>query len=143
MGLLEKISIKISRALRAAFLIMVPLNLVGCANEGSTIFNEVSEAEAQSKITVGKTTREEVRLMFGSPHETKNTNSGLEIWTYQYDDTTALNAETMASVFLTLGLAGITQAGYRKELVVLFDENNTVKRYNMSKSPVTKGTSLF
>ena len=143
MGLLKRMSTKISKVLTAIFLVMVPLNLMGCANEGSTVLKEVSEAEAQSKITVGKTTRAEVRAMFGSPLETKYTDSGLEIWTYQYDDTTALNAETMASVIFTLGLAGTKQTGDRKELVVLFDENNVVKRYNMSKSPVTKGTGLF
>jgi outer membrane protein assembly factor BamE (lipoprotein component of BamABCDE complex) len=143
MGLLKKMSTKISKALTAAFLVLVPLNLMGCANEGSTILKEVTEAEAERKITVGKTTRDEVRTMFGSPLETKYTDSGLEIWTYQYDDTTGLNAENIASLAFTLGLAGTKQTGDRKELVVLFDENNVVKRYNMSQSPVTKGTGIF
>ena len=143
MVLFKKISTKVSKALTAAFLVLVPLNLMGCANEGSTILKEVTEAEAERKITVGKTTRDEVRTMFGSPLETKYTDSGLEIWTYQYDDTSGLNAENLASFAFTLGLAGTKQTGDRKELVVLFDENNVVKRYNMSQSPVTKGTGIF
>ena len=119
------------------------LALSGCANQGSTVLKNVSESEVESRIVVGKTTRDEVRTLYGSPLETKYTDVGLEIWTYQYDDTTGLNAENVASVVFTLGLAGSKQTGDRKELVVLFDENNIVKRFNMSKSPVTKGTGIF
>ena len=119
------------------------LMLVGCANQGSTVLKSLTEAEVESKIVVGKTTRDEVRALYGSPLETKYTDSGLEIWTYQYDDTTGLNPENIASKVFTLGLAGSKQVGDRKELVVLFDGNNVVKRFNMSKSPVTKGTGMF
>ena len=122
---------------------MTALMLVGCANQGSTVLKSITEAEVESKIVVGKTTRDEVRALYGSPLETKYTDSGLEIWTYQYDDTTGLNPENIASAVFTLGLAGSKQVGDRKELVVLFDENNVVKRFNMSKSPVTKGTGIF
>ena len=124
-------------------LICTALVFTGCANEGSTVLKKISEEEVQGKIVVGKTTRDQVRGMYGSPLETTYTDAGLEIWKYQYDDTTGLNAENIASAVLTLGLAGSKHTGDRKELIVLFDENNIVKRFNMSVSPVTKGTGLF
>ena len=126
-----------------AILICAALILSGCANEGSTVLKKVSEAEVEGKIFVGKTTRDQVRAMYGSPLETSYTDTGLEIWKYQYDDTTGLNVENIASQVLTLGLAGSKHTGDRKELVVLFDEKNIVKRFNMSVSPVTKGKGLF
>jgi len=65
------------------------------------------------------------------------------IWTYQYDDTSAFTVETVGSVLFTLGLAGIKSEGTRNELVILFDENDVVKKFNMSNSDVETGTLLF
>ena len=81
--------------------------------------------------------------MFGSPIETTYTDGGSLIWTYRYDDTTALTPETVASTVLTLGIAGTKSRGTRNELVVLFDENDVVRRFNMSNSPIVIGTGVF
>lgn len=117
--------------------------LTGCATSGSTAIRDVSEDQVRQQIEVGKTTREQVRKLFGSPFETTYTDAGLEIWKYQYDDTTALTKETVGSVIFTLGLAGGTSEGVRSELVILYDENDIVKRFNMSKSDVRTGTGFF
>ena len=81
--------------------------------------------------------------MFGSPYKTSYTDNGSLIWTYQYDDTSALTPETVGSVLLTLGLAGTKSKGTRNELVILFDEKNIVKKFNMSNSEIETGTILF
>jgi len=81
--------------------------------------------------------------MFGSPYKTSYTDNGSLIWTYQYDDTTALTPETVGSVLFTLGLAGTKSKGTRNVLVILFDEKNIVKKFNMSNSEVETGTILF
>ena len=65
------------------------------------------------------------------------------IWTYRYDNTSALTVETVGSVLLTFGLAGAKSEGTRNELVILFDENDVIKRYNMSNSPIETGTGIF
>ena len=65
------------------------------------------------------------------------------IYRYHYDDTTALTAETVGSVLLTFGLAGTKTKGQRNELTILFDENDIVKKFNMSNSDIETGTLLF
>ena len=81
--------------------------------------------------------------MFGSPYKTSYTDNGSLIWTYQYDGTTALTPETVESVLFTLGLAVTKSKGTRNVLVILFDEKNIVKKFNMSNSEVETGTILF
>ena len=125
------------------FSVLCLVALVGCANKGSTTLKDLSESEVNTKITVGKTNRDDVRLLFGSPLETTYTDGGLEIWKYTYEDVSGWNATNVASGVLTLGLAGSVVKGMQKELIVLFDDNYKVKRYNMSSSPVTRGTGLF
>ena len=67
--------------------------------------------------------------MFGSPIKTTFTDGGLEIWTYEFDDL-KMTAASYLNPF------GTTFTGTKKELVVLFDENEIVKRARMSESDV-------
>ena len=117
--------------------------MIGCANVGNQSMRDVTEAEIEAVITIGQTTKQEIQNNFGSPFETTYTDGGLLIWTYRYDDTSALTLETAASTLLTLGLAGTKARGTRNELVVLFDENDVVSRFNMSNSPIEAGTGIF
>ena len=117
--------------------------LAGCANTGSPVLKKLSESDVNLKILPGKTTRAEVRSMYGSPLETSYTNSGLEIWVYSYEDTTGLNAANIASKSFTLGIAGTRHVGTKKELIILFNDDYTVKKFNMSEAPIQKGTGLL
>lgn len=123
--------------------IIICVFISSCANQGSTVLKKLSESDVNSNIHVGKTTRNEVRSMFGSPLETKYTDSGLEIWTYRYEDTTGFNAANIASQTLTLGIAGSRRTGTEKELIILFDDYYRVKRFNMSEAPVQHGTGFL
>ena len=125
------------------FVVACLSGLIGCANKGSVVLKEITEAEVDAKISAGKTKRDEIRAAFGSPLETSFTDGGLEIWKYEFEDGTLLNVETVASGILTLGLAGSKFEGTKKELIVLFDDNYVVRRYNMSESPVQRGTGIF
>ncbi|MDG1138702.1 MAG: hypothetical protein P8N49_04205 [Opitutales bacterium] len=124
-------------------MLFTTLFFLGCANQGSTVLKKLNEADVNKNITVGKTTRNEIRAMFGSPLETKYTDSGLEIWRYHFEDTTGLNPANIASQTLTLGLAGSRRTGTEKELVILYNDDYTVKRFNMSEAPVQTGTGLL
>jgi hypothetical protein len=42
-----------------------------------------------------------------------------------------------------VNLFGSSASGQKKELVVLFDSNNVVKRYSMSESAVSRKTGIF
>jgi hypothetical protein len=81
--------------------------------------------------------------MFGSPLETTFTDGGLEIWKYSFEDVTSFNAANMASATLTLGLAGSRVTGRQKELMILYNDDYTVKRFNMSSAPVQRGTGFL
>jgi hypothetical protein len=115
----------------------------GCANSGNKSVEDATPESVGAVLKVGETTKQEVEAIFGPPIETTYTDGGLLIWTYRYDDTSALTVETVGSVLLTLGLAGAKSEGTRNELVILFDENDVIKRYNMSNSPIETGTGIF
>ena len=115
----------------------------GCADTGNKSIKDVSTDQVKAVITIGKTTKEEVNQLFGGPFETSFTDSGETIYRYQYDDTSFFTPETVGSVILTLGLAGVKAKGQRNELTILFDEDDIVKKFNMSNSDIESGSLLF
>ena len=115
--------------------------LQACGSVGNVSMKEQSESTIN--LTKGKTTKQEVVERFGIPLNTSFTEAGNKIYTYVYDDASAFTVETVASVVLTWGLAGSKTRGERRELVVLFDGNDTVKNYHVSVSKVEAGTMLF
>lgn len=117
--------------------------LVGCATAGNESLKDITEEQVGVMITEGVTTRDEIQSMFGSPMESTYTDGGALIWTYMYDDTSALTPETIGSVILTAGLAGTKARGVRSQLVILFNEDDVVQRFNMSNSDIESGTLLF
>ena len=125
------------------FIVTLSFALTGCADTGNKSLKYATESKVQAQIKEGVTTKNQIQAMFGSPFKTSYTDNGSLIWTYQYDDTTALTPQTVGSVLLTFGLAGTKSKGTRNELVILFDENNVVKKFNMSNSEIETGTILF
>lgn len=124
-------------------ILVASLMLVACANTGNESMKGMTEDKVQATIVAGKTTKSQIQGMFGSPFETSYTDNGSLIWKYQYDDTTAFTPETVGSMIFTLGLAGTKSKGTRNELVILFDENDVVRKFNMSNSDIETGTLLF
>ncbi|WP_150523428.1 outer membrane protein assembly factor BamE domain-containing protein [Roseibium sediminis] len=110
-----------------------------CASKGNESLREETETSVAGKLTEGKTTRSQVQQMFGSPFETSFTDSGDEIWTYQFDK---LQADAVNFVPIVNSF-GSSYSGKRKQLVVLFDRNNVVKRYSMTDSDVSVKSGLF
>ena len=77
--------------------------------------------------------------MFGSPMKTSFTDSGLEIWNYEFSKVSA----DAVSFIPVVNMFGASASGKKKELVVMFDQNHIVKRYSMSESDVTQKTGIF
>lgn len=115
------------------------LILSGCASVGNETLRAESEQTITTKIVEGKTTKNEIRAMFGSPLKTSFTDGGLEIWNYEFSNVSA----DAISYVPVINMFGGSASGKKKELVVLFESNNTVKRYSMSESHVTQKTGLF
>ena len=115
------------------------LLLTGCASSGNKSLQKESEASVAQKITEGKTTKNEVHFLFGSPISTTFTEGGLEIWKYQM----AKMSSDAVNFIPFVNLLGTSASGTKKELTVLFDDKGIVKRYSMSESPVQVKTGLF
>ena len=123
--------------------LFISLSFLIIASCGSTSGNRVllaeSELSVDSKIIEGVTTQSEVKAMFGSPFETTFTDGGMEIWKYRFDnlDADAVNYIPIVNFFTQ------SYSGDRKELVLLFNDNGTVKRSSMAESDVTTKAGLF
>ena len=117
----------------------VMLFVQACASAGSQTLKQETEASVGAKMTEDKTTKAEVRAMFGSPLVTSFTDGGLEMWTYELQDMTAdaVNYIPIVNWF------GSSSTGTRKQLVILFNEDDIVKKYSMSESPVKVKTGIF
>ena len=115
------------------------LILGGCASAGNQSLKAETEATMSQKLKEGQTTKAEVRSMFGSPLETSFTDGGAEIWKYQLDDVSA----DAVNFIPIVNLFGSSYSGTRKELVIMFDQNDIIKRFSMSESDVDTKGGLF
>lgn len=111
----------------------------GCASVGNESLRKESETSVAQKIVQGKTTKNEIRGMFGSPTKTTFTDGGLEIWNYDFSN---VSADAVSYVPI-VNLFGASASGKKKELVVMYDQADIVKRFSMSESDVTQKTGLF
>ena len=111
----------------------------GCASVGNETLRAESESTVKGKMVEGKTTKAEVKSMFGSPMKTTFTDGGLEVWTYEFSK---VSADTVSFIPI-VNLFGATASGTKKELVAMFETNGVLKRYAMSESDVKQKTGVF
>jgi outer membrane protein assembly factor BamE (lipoprotein component of BamABCDE complex) len=119
--------------------VAMALVLAGCAGVGNDSLRTESEATVSTKIVEGQTTKDQIRTMFGSPARTDFTEDGQEIWRYEF---TKVSGDAV-NYLPVVNLFGSSASGTKKELVVMFDTSNIVKRYSMSVSDVSQKTGLF
>ncbi|MCC2958394.1 hypothetical protein LK542_22545 [Massilia sp. IC2-477] len=119
--------------------VVVAFAVSGCASVGSESLRKETESSVAQKIVQGKTTKSEIRAMFGSPTKTTFTDGGLEVWNYDF---TNVSADAISYVPI-VNLFGASASGKKKELVVLYDTDSIVKRFSMSEADVTQKTGLF
>ena len=120
-------------------LIIIAIFISGCVSTGNQTLKTETESSITNKIVNNVTTQSEIKAMFGSPYETKFTDGGLEIYTYRLDDlqSDGVNFVPVLNLFQT------SYSGTRKELVVLFNDDGTVKRYSMSESDVQQKAGII
>lgn len=119
--------------------IVIAMLTSGCASTGNETLRAESEGSVSQKIVEGKTSKAEVRKMFGSPMKTSFTDGGLEIWTYEF---TKISADAVSYIPI-VSMFGGSSSGTKKELVVMFDDKGLIKRYAMSESDVKTKTGMF
>ena len=129
------------RSLEICFVACLIVGLGGCASTGAgnEVLRNETEQGVQSKLKEGKSTKQDVRKLFGSPLKTSFTDSGLEIWTYEFKN---ISADAVAYIPI-VNMFGATASGTKKELEVLFDRQGTVTRFSMAVSEVKEKTGLF
>ena len=115
------------------------LALAGCASTGNSVLKNETEQTVGAKIIQGKTTKAEVRQMFGAPLSVNFTDAGNEVYKYSFSKTQADAANFIP--FVGILVAGAH--GTEKTLTVLFDDKGIVKRYSMDESAVTTKTGLI
>ncbi len=119
-------------------LVISALSLTGCASYGNkVIMNETVETVSQ-KIVKGKTTKEEIRAMYGDPLKTEFNANGDLMWTYRFSKETHGGADFLGCLF-TLGIVCNRHAD-EKHLVILFDAQGTVKNFDLTTSEATFST---
>ncbi len=123
----------------STLLISTVLLIQGCASHGNESLRKESEGSISQRIVENKTTKQEIKNMFGSPLTTSYIESGTEIWKYELSDVSgdAVNYIPIVNMFDS------SASGKKKELTILFNDNGTVKKYNMSESDVQVKTGLF
>lgn len=77
--------------------------------------------------------------MFGSPTKTTFTDGGLEIWNYDF---TNVSKDAISYIPIVSAFGG-SASGKKKELVVMYDSADIVKRFSMSEADVKHKTGLF
>ena len=90
-----------------------------------------SETSVQTKIKEGKTTKAQVKQMFGSPDSVNFTDNGKEVWKYTF----AKMKVSGKSFIPFYGLFHNGASGTKKELTILFD-GDVIQKYTMSESAV-------
>ncbi|MBV8471374.1 MAG: hypothetical protein JOY60_16095 [Burkholderiaceae bacterium] len=107
--------------------------LAGCASSGNAVLKSETETSVKDKLVEGKSTKSDVRNIYGAPMKTSFTDNGSEIWTYEFSN---MSADAISYVPI-VNLFARSASGTKKELVVLYDKSDVVQRFTMSESNVT------
>ena len=121
------------------FLSVCCLVFTSCATAGNRALKNETTETMSTKIVEGKTTKQEIRSMFGQPFQVSFTDSGLEIYHYEL-------TELQSNVINFIPVVNLLDSEYdgtKKTLTVLFDRSDVVVRYSLEASTVNVRRGLF
>jgi hypothetical protein len=113
--------------------------LSGCASVGNERIADATPETVSAQLVKGKTTQERVRELYGDPAKTSFTDSGNEIW--EYDFSRMYSKPTNFIPYVSLIHSGAE--GDKKSLVIFFDRSKIVRQYTISSSKVDVSTGLI
>ena len=113
--------------------------LSGCASVGNERIADATPETVSAQLVKGKTTQERVRELYGDPAKTSFTDSGNEIW--EYDFSRMYSKPTNFIPYVNLIHSGAE--GDKKSLVIFFDKSKVVQQYTVSSSKVDINQGLF
>ncbi len=110
---------------------LVGLILVsGCASSGNDKVRTETMDTVGAKVVKGTTTKDQVKGLYGEPTSVSLTDSGSEVWTYEYAHATANAASYVTVVGLFAGGANVD----KNQVVFIFDKNNIMQNYTVHAS---------
>jgi len=113
--------------------------LGGCASVGNDRIADATSESVSQQIFKGKTTQTQVRQLYGDPMKTSFTDSGNEIWEYEFS-----RLHSKPTNFVPYVNAVYSGAeGDKKSLVVFFDKSKVVRQFTISTSQVDISQGLF
>ncbi len=120
------------------FMCVLSITFSGCQTmeRGNPALKDATNESVSQKIIEGKTTKEEVRTLYGSPMSTSFTDGGQEIWDYQY----ASEHATAASYINPYGHKSV---GNNKDLKILFNKKDIVEKFTMNETKTETKVGLF
>ena len=113
--------------------------LSGCASVGNESIADATPESVSGQLTKGRTTQQHVREVYGDPVKTSFTDSGNEIWEYDF---TRMHAKPTNFIpYVNLVASGAE--GDKKSLVIFFDKSKVVRQYTVSSSKVDVSQGLI
>jgi outer membrane protein assembly factor BamE (lipoprotein component of BamABCDE complex) len=115
------------------------LLLSGCASVGNESIADATYETVSAQLTKGKTRQQQVRELYGDPVKTSFTDSGNEIWEYEFSRMHSKPTNFIPYVSLIHSGA----EGNKKSLVIFFDRSKVVQQYTISSSKVDVSQGLI
>lgn len=113
--------------------------LGGCASAGNQSIADATPESVSGQIIKGRSTQAQVRSAYGDPSKTTFTDSGNEIWEYDFSRMHAKPTNFIPYVNLIHSGA----EGDKKSLVVFFDRSKVVQQYTINSSKVDVSQGLI
>jgi len=113
--------------------------LGGCASVGNESIADATPESVSAQLIKGKTTQADVRGVYGDPAKTSFTDSGNEIWEYNFSRMHSKPTNFVPYVSLIHSGA----EGDKKSLVIFFDRGKVVRQYTISSSKVDISQGLI
>jgi hypothetical protein len=111
----------------------------GCASVGNEQIADASPETVSGQLFKGRTTQAHVRELYGDPLKTSFTDSGNEIWEYEFSRLHSKPTNFIPYVNLVYSGA----EGDKKSLVIFFDKRKVVQQYTISTSKVDVSQGLI
>ena len=126
--------------LRICFLAGLSLAfLSGCASVGNESIADASQQSVSEQLTKGRTTQARVRQVYGDPMKSSFTDSGNEIWEYEFS---RLQSKPINFIpYVNVLYSGAE--GDKKSLVIFFDKHKVVQQYTINNSKVDVSRGLI
>jgi hypothetical protein len=113
--------------------------LCGCASVGNESIADASLDSVSAQLVRGRTRQDHVRELYGDPAKISFTDSGNEIWEYDFSRT--VSKPTNFIPYVSLIHSGAE--GDKKSLVIFFNKSKIVQQYTLSTSKVDISTGLI